>query len=142
MARSEQNLNTVTDLIKQAQGIFAVTPLVTSQTDRLWAAQDKILSETEQFFRHWFARRHEAARTAMQTAKAVSSKAMSDPAAAITAITDWQTHSMQRLIEDSQECAELYSRCTAHLVNEEIHVTEDVTKMGTRAAKAAEAVPV
>jgi hypothetical protein len=142
MAKSEKNIDAVTDLIKQAQGIFAVTPMVAPQADRLWAIQDKILNETEQFYRHWFERRHETAKTAMQTAKAISSKAMSDPAAAMTAITDWQTHSMQRLVEDSQECAELFSRCSAHMVNEELQATEEVTRISTRAAKSAEAIPV
>lgn len=115
----------VTDLLKETWQAVNANPMVAPQVEHFWDAQDNILKESETFTKHWFARRHTAARTALQTVRTVSETGSSDPAKALSAIADWQAKSMERMVEDVREWFDLCSRCAAHLSRAEIEAGEE-----------------
>lgn len=123
------------DMFKQMQEMMAFNPMFAPQVEHFWEAQEDLLNETEAFAKHWFSRRHEATRTAMAAAKAVTMSGGANPAIAMQALTDWQTHSVQRVAEDTREWLDLVSRCTAHITRAELEAGgESVEKAGEQAA--------
>ncbi len=122
-----------TDLINQVPFGAAMTPILGPQARAFWEAQESILSEAETFSKHWFARRHMAATTALEAAKNMTQNGAGDPGALMKTIADWQAHSVQRIAEDFQEWAALCSRCATHLAPRE---TRSVEVMGKAAGAA------
>ena len=116
MEQSKPAMTAAADLIKQA----ALGP----QARHFWEAQESILSEAEAFSKHWFERRHTATKTALEAAKTIAQNGSTDPGAMMKAISDWQTHSMQRVVEDFQEWVALCSRCATHVADHETRSVE------------------
>ena len=128
---------TITDMMRQAQGMFSLNPALGPQVTHFWEAQDAMLQEAEAFSRNWFERRHEAARAALETAREVSGNGASDPSAAMKAMTDWQTRTMRHMAEDVQEWIELCSNCAGHMARGEMEANkESIEETAKRSAKA------
>ena len=124
-------------MMKRTQGMLAVSPLMAPQMEQVWKAQEGLLDETEAFTRAWFDRRHEAARSALETVRKINGNG-SDPAAAMQAITDWQRHSIERMTEDIQQFAEMCSRCVGRIASAETRAAEEtLEEIGERTKTAA-----
>lgn len=95
----------------------AMVPMMAPQLRGFWAAQDRMLSDVEEFTRGWFSRRHEAARSAAETAGRVTANGRDDPSEAMQAMSDWYTHSFERLSQDARAGVELCSKCMTHMAN-------------------------
>lgn len=135
----------VTDLMEQARGMLAVNPMITPQMEQFWKAQDGILEEAETYSRAWFERRHEATRSAIDAVRKMNGNG-SDPAAALQAMTEWQQHSLQRLVEDAQEWVELCTRCASRVTDAEMEAgkegLEEVEKRTKSATRSKHSTPV
>ncbi|MEW2915069.1 phasin family protein [Leisingera sp. JC11] len=121
-------------------------PMYKPQVEQFWNVQEKILDEAEEFTRHWFERRHEAARTALDAARTVVSADPSRPADAFEAFTEWQRHSAERIAEDGREWFGMMSRCAryaseteAEAVGEAAGEAAEITR---KAVKRAQSDPV
>lgn len=104
---------------------FSALPLagnavVAPQMKQFWKAQEKILSETEAFARHWFARRHEAAQEALKACEAAAEANPADAAGTVQVFRDWQAKSAERMASDMREWVDLWARCAGHLVSGEV----------------------
>lgn len=89
------------------------------QMKQFWQAQEKMLSEAEDFTRSWFVRRHQATQAALEACAQVAEANPTDAAAALQALRDWQAHSAARIAGDMREWMELWSRCAGHLARGE-----------------------
>ena len=125
MARSKTAGSATTDMLKGMQKLFAPYPMVGPQVEHFWQAQDAILNDAETFARNWFERRHTATRTALNAAKDVTKLDNADPAAAMKVMSDWQSHSMERIAEDVQEWMDLCTRCSAHITQAQMEAGEE-----------------
>lgn len=67
-----------------------------------WRGQDKILDSMQEFASGWFKRRHEAARSAVETAQRAG--IAQSPADAMRELQTWMTGSMQRMTADGVAC--------------------------------------
>lgn len=141
---SEKN-TLATDLMEQARGMMAANPLISPQMEQFWKAQDGILEEAEAYSKAWFGRRHEATRSALETVRKMNGNG-SDPAAALRAMTEWQQHSFQRLVEDAQEWLELCTRCANRVSDAEMVAgkegLEEVEKRAKSATRSKHSTPV
>lgn len=90
------------------------------QMAQFWKAQERIVSETEAFARHWFARRHEAAKSALEACEQAAAANPLDASGALEAFREWQAHSAERMAADLREWVDLWARCAGHLVRGEI----------------------
>lgn len=117
--QSKSDASTISDMMAQAQTVFAGNPQIGAQMTQLLETQQRFLKEAQEYSEHWFARRQEATKTAMDAAKDISGDGASDPAAAMAVMSDWQKHAMERLVTDVQEWVELCSRCTGDMTKSE-----------------------
>ncbi|MCV2868442.1 hypothetical protein OEW28_07350 [Defluviimonas sp. WL0002] len=108
---------TVSELMKQAQDSLLPTRLATPQIEQFWRAQDRILEDAEVYSRNWFARRHQAAQSALEAVREANGEA-ADHAAALQVMIGWQQHSMQRMTEDMQQWLDLCSRCASRFADD------------------------
>src|SRR6056297_1525530 len=135
----------VTDLMKQTRSLLALNPMIAPQMEQFWQAQDRLLDKTEAFANHWFERRHDATRTALEAVRTASGDG-SDPSAAMQAVVDWQHQSFQRLAQDMQEWTELCANCAGDVAGAAVQAEEDaleeVGKTTKSAAKSTDATPV
>lgn len=124
-----------------------MAPAMAPALRRLFETQDRILGEVEAFSRHWFERRHEAARSAVEAAGRIAENGSDDPAEAQRLVGEWCSHSAERLSQDAQEGLNLIVTCTSHMVQggtaaveaqgaAAAEVGERAAQAGTRAAKA------
>lgn len=102
------------DLMKQAQGMLAVNPMIVPQLEQFLKAQDSILDEAERFARTWFERRHAAMRSALDVAREASADGGAGSTSALQAMSDWQRGSTERMAEDVRCWLEFCMRCTGH----------------------------
>ncbi|MDI3338098.1 hypothetical protein QKW60_16945 [Defluviimonas aestuarii] len=109
----------VTDLSRQVLAVYRLNPLIGPHTRHFWEIQEQILNEAEAFSRHWFARRHIAARTALKASEEVAGFGGADPEEMMTALNAWQHHSAERIAEDMREWAGFCLRCAGHLASGE-----------------------
>ncbi|WP_245224412.1 MULTISPECIES: phasin family protein [unclassified Ruegeria] len=134
------------DVFKQMQPPVSGNPAFGAQIEQFWDAQEKMLEETEAFAQHWFERRHEAVRTALQAARKVSSANPSEPTKALQSMTEWQRHSVERLVADAQEWFETVARCAAYVAETEAEAVEktvdDVATATKSAGKSSKSEPV
>ncbi|CUH49212.1 phasin family protein [Ruegeria atlantica] len=149
MSRKKTNTNSPTsllDIFKQMQPPMSGNPAFGAQIEQFWDAQEKFLEETEAFAQHWFERRHEAVRTALQAARNVSSANPSDPSKAFQSMAEWQRHSAERLVADAQEWFETVSRCASYVAETEVEAVEktvdDVAAATKSAGKSSKSEPV
>ncbi len=149
MSTKKSNSNypaSLVDVFKQIQPPVSSNPAFGAQIEQFWDAQEKMLEETEAFAQHWFERRHEAVRTALQAARKVSSANPSDPPKALQTITEWQRHSAERLVADAQEWFETVARCASYVAETEAEAVEktvdDVVAATKSAGKPSKSEPV
>lgn len=146
MAGSKSPSSAMTEMYKQMREFTALNPMLGPQMAHFWEAQEDILNETETFARHWFERRHVAARTALAAARDMAQNGPTDPASSVQAVSDWQSRSMERIAEDFREWFEMCSNCTSHLAREEMEAGEEGLTKAAKTAKSAtskkEATPV
>ena len=134
-AESKTDLPT---MVEQAQTLM-MSPLITPQLERLWKAQDEILEESEAFSMAWFARRHEATKTALDAVHGMNG-AGATPAAAMRTLAQWQQGSLQRLADDFQQWLGLCARCTGRMTGAEFEAArEGAERVGKRAKSSAAA---
>ena len=117
MTKSKPDTTALSDMMTQAQNLLTSNAGANPQMAGLLEAQQNFLSEAQEFSKHWYARRREALETAIEAAKNITGNLEPDPAEAISAITDWQTHSMERMTADFQEWVEICSRSTGNMVD-------------------------
>ncbi|WP_101067954.1 phasin family protein [Roseovarius salinarum] len=147
MARKQTKSDkSISEILRPAQEALSLNPVFGPQVEQFWAAQEKMLDETETFTRHWFERRHEAARTALDAARKASASGTSDPAEAMQAMRDWQQHSMERMTADAREWFDCMARCAGHFVSGEMEASEaavgTAAKQAGAAAKSKSSTPV
>lgn len=136
---AKQTKIALSELMEQARGMFAANPMLAPQMEQFWKAQENILDETEAFSKAWFERRHEAARSALDVVQKASGST-GDAASAMQSILNWQQQSFQRLAEDIQQLADLYSNCASQFASAEAEASkEGITEVGKRAKSAAQA---
>lgn len=138
MAKKEDPSQTpalFSDIMKSAQSMMSINPVLAPQIEQFWDAQEKLLNEAETFTHHWFQRRHEATRTALDTARKATSAGDGDPATAMQAMMGWQRHSLERMAEDAREWFEMVSRCTGQVTEGEVEAVEESVKEATKAMK-------
>lgn len=137
---------TLVEAFKQMQHPIATNPAYSAQIEQFWDAQEKMLAETEAFAQHWFQRRHEAVRTALDVARSASSGASTDPSDALRKITEWQRHSTERLVADAQEWFDIVSRCATYVAETEAgavgQAVEDIAETARSATASAKSEPV
>jgi hypothetical protein len=142
MANSNDMTSGIFEALKTAQAGFATGPIFGSQGMHFWQAQDQFLKEAEKFSSTWFKRRHDATRAALETSKQLTDGVMGDPAGALKAIADWQSHSMERLAEDVKDCAEMMTHCAGALVSNEVEAMQETAETAKRALKTSKSEPV
>ncbi|MCV2892084.1 hypothetical protein [Lentibacter sp. XHP0401] len=143
MARTKKTPATQTDGIAAFQAPFLAAPAGEHLALHFWQAQEGILKETEEFMTKWFKRRHNATRSALETCADAEAATSQNSASVAQAIATWQSHSMQRIAEDAQDCADMMSRCTALLLNNEAEAAGELMEDTVKSAgKAADAMPV
>ncbi len=134
------------DVLKSMQSAASFNPMIRPQIEQFWNAQEKMLDEAEAFARHWFERRHEASRTALETARTATSAERADPSAALQAMTDWQRHSVERMVEDAREWFDMMSRCANYVSETETEAVEEAldeaSKLAKKATKSVRSEPV
>lgn len=119
MATKTAQPNPAADFGRQALAALSLNPVAGPQVHQFWEIQEKLLAETEAFSKHWFERRHEAARTAIRTSKALFGDGHADIGAAAKAMQDWQAQSAERLAEDIRDWFDLGTRCLGHFATGE-----------------------
>ncbi len=107
------------------QALLSLSPLAGPQVHQFWEMQERLLKEAETFSKHWFERRHTAARTGLQTTAAMFETCTSDPAAAGKALHDWQMQSAERITEDVQEWIDLCTRSAELFASAEVAVNRE-----------------
>ncbi len=134
------------ETVKTMQSAMTVNPIVGPQLEQFWNAQEKLLDEAEVFTRHWFERRHQATRTAMEAARKATSTESGTPAEAMKTIADWQRHSLERMVEDAREWMDMATRCSTFISESEAEVVEEAiqeaTKTAGKATRSAKSEPV
>lgn len=138
-AEMPENLSHV---MKSMQQAISANPLFSSQAKHFWQAQEQMLDATEAYTRNWFERRHEATRTAMETMRSALNADGGQPDVAGKSITQWQQHSMERMVEDAREWLEMVTKCAAVATAGEIEVAEEAMEVTRRATKSAKSEPV
>ena len=111
---ASQSKTDVSDMMKRTQQMLGTLPAMTPQMEQFWKTQEGILDDVEDFSRAWFARRHEATRSALETVRQANGDG-ADPTAAVGALADWQRHAMERMTEDMREWMELCTRCASRM---------------------------
>jgi hypothetical protein len=134
MTQSKPKPPSITDLMGTMP--TGLAPMLGPTMRHFWEAQEGILAESEAFSRNWFNRRHAATKAAIAAAKDIAQNGGSDPSAAMKAISDWQTHSVQRVFEDFREWSTLCSRCAAQVATHEVETLDETVEKATEAAKA------
>jgi hypothetical protein len=146
MSKKTQNSKDLADFFKPVQMGLSMNPFLSPQIEHFWNAQEKMLDAAELYSRHWFQRRHEAARTALGAARSMTSGNAGSPEEMMRSIVAWQLHSMERLAEDAREWLDFVSVSTGQFSREETKAVSEgmdkANKLTRGAAQEAESVPV
>lgn len=142
MTNLSKTMTEMQEMAKSAGTLVATLPAAGSQGAHFWQAQEMILSELEQFSSSWFKRRHEGTRAAIEASKRFAAEATGNPTVAMEIMTDWQSHSMERMAEDAKNCAEVMKRCAEAFVSNEVEAIEETVETAKRATKTAKSSPV
>ena len=127
-----------TDLMKQTQAMMALTPMLTPQMEQFWKAQDDMLEDAEAFSKAWYARRHDAARSALKAVRKLNGSGMT-PMSVMQEMAEWHRHSLERLTEDMQHMMSLCARCAGRIATAETLAAEKTLEETTKQSKAATA---
>lgn len=126
------------DLMKQTQGMMAWTPMLTPQMEQFWKAQEDMLEDAEAFSKAWYARRHDATRSALKAVRKLNGSGVT-PMSVMHEMADWQRHSLERLSEDMQHLMGLCARCAGRIASAETIAAEKALKETAKQGKAATA---
>ncbi|MFP3944373.1 MAG: hypothetical protein ACLFWF_10795 [Alphaproteobacteria bacterium] len=127
-------------LIRTTQQFFAANPMMSMTAPplrQIWVTNDKILDDFEELTHNWCERRHEANRTALEAAKAMSDTRGTDVSDAVKIMSDWLTKSMERLSEDAKENYEFCVKCASHMAGGSVAATEQLAESTSEQAKRA-----
>lgn len=124
------------DLFKQTQGLMALNPMIAPQMEQFWKAQDGLLEEAEAFSKAWFARRHDAARSALRAVRKLNGDS-TNPMALMQELAEWQRHSVERLTEDMQHWMSICARCAGRVASAETLAAEEGLDETAKKAKSA-----
>ncbi|WP_245603017.1 hypothetical protein [Leisingera methylohalidivorans] len=134
------------EALKPLQSTLLFNPMFKPQVEQFWNVQERILDEAELFARHWFERRHEATRTALDAARTAVSGEPLEPAAAMEAFSEWRRHSAERIAEDGREWFGMMSRCASYASKTEAEAVgeaaEEAVKITNKATKPVQSEPV
>lgn len=142
MADAMENFPSIQNMMKSAQAALAAAPIMGTQSRHFWEAQEAFLKEFETFASAWFKRRHVATRSALEAGKQIADGAGSDPATMMQVMSDWQTHSLERLSQDAKEYAEMVSKCMSTFAQNEVEAAEEAAEITTKAMKQSKSEPV
>ena len=142
MAKTDTKQNGMLEAMKSANSMMAANPMFGPQAKHFWQAQDRILDEAQKFSTAWIKRRHQATQSALKASSVVATDGANDPSAAMKALADWQTHSMERLAEDAREGLDLMTRCAELVVSNEVEAIEETTEIAQKATKTSKSEPV
>jgi hypothetical protein len=142
MASPNNTTTEALDTMKSAWAAFAAGPLVKSQNRHFWQAEGQFLKEVEKYSAAWLKRRHTGTIAAIEASRQLAEGSMRDPAAAMKVIADWQSHAMERLVEDATGLSEMITRCTGTLISNEAEVIEETAEATKRAMKTSKSSPV
>lgn len=123
---------------RTTQQLFAVNPMMSMTSPPLrqvWMTNDKILEEFEELTHNWVERRHEANRTAIEAARAISDTRGGDVTDAVRIMSDWLTKSMERLSEDAKDNYEFCVKCAGHMAGGSVAAGEDLAESVSEQAK-------
>ena len=142
---AKKDTNPLADMMQQARGMLVVNPMIAPQQEHFWKAQDRILDETEAYAKAWFARRHEATQSALETMQNIHGNG-TDPSGALQAMADWQQGSLKRLTEDMQQWVELCTTCAGRIAEAEVEAgkegADELARRSKSVAKTKHATPV
>lgn len=142
MQSLSKTIQDMQDIAQSTQSAYALAPATGAQSTHFWQAQDTFLKEFEKFSAAWFKRRHEGTQTALQTSKRLAEEAMGNPTAAMGILSEWQSHSMERLAEDAKDYVEMMTGCAAAAAINEAEAIEESVASAKRATKSAKSEPV
>lgn len=142
MPNNDKTMSDMQEMTKSALAMFTAMPGAGTQSTHFWQAQDTILNEFEKFSTAWFKRRHEATRAAIETSRRFVEETKGNPAAVMGLLTDWQSHSIERLTEDAKDCTEMMTRCTQAFVKNEVEAVEETVEAVKKSTKSAKSEPV
>lgn len=126
----------IEDSLNAAQVLFTANPaFLAPEALRYWQMQDCITEEIGKFSSAWIQRRHDATRAMIETGRRIATEGSSDPAGALQAVADWQTHAMQRIAEDAKDCTEMMTRCADALVRTEARTIRETADTLQKANK-------
>lgn len=123
------------------QKMMSLSPAFGPQSMHFWKAQDQYLQEAEKFSTAWFKRRHDATQTALETAKQFANGEVPSSKDAMSALSEWQAHSIERLTEDAKEYTEMMARCFGSTVRNELEAADE-TEASIRHATTHKGTPV
>ena len=132
-----ETMDVLKEILQPMQSVTLFNPILKPQLEQFWKAQEKILDESESFARHWFERRHEAARTGLGAARDAVSGDGPDPAAMMKVVADWQHHSAERMAEDTREWFDMLFRCASFVSETEAGAAEEMLDEGAKLARRA-----
>lgn len=124
-----------TDLMEDARSMLAFNPMLASQMEHFWKAQDTLVAAAEAYSRGWFKRRHEATETALEVVHQANGNG-GDLGATMRSMADWQQQSFQRLYADTQQWLGLCSSCARSIMNEEMQAGQEALDTAGKQAKA------
>lgn len=142
MADAQTPVSALQNILKSAKAATSASPVLGHQSQHFWQAQDRALSELENFSKHWFERRHIAAQSALESSRAIAEQGTNNPAAAMTRLSEWQSQSFKRLTEDAQAFTEMMANCIGAVVQNEIEAAEETVESTKQAMKQSKATPV
>ncbi len=123
----------IENALNAAQVVFSLNPAMAPQTKHFQATQNQFLKETEKFYAAWLKRRDTATRAAFDTANQFAKAGMKNPADAMSVLLGWQTHAMERLVDDARDYADLMTSCVNCAINNEIEVAQETAENYKRA---------
>lgn len=123
MANADESV--FSDLLRQTQAVMVINPMIRPHVEQFWQAQEKMLQEAETFSAHWFARRHVATQTALDTVHSIAGDGVSEPAAAMQAMSDWMRQSTLRMSEDIREWTALCTHCAGYATRAEFEAEKE-----------------
>ncbi|MGR3762240.1 hypothetical protein ACUXV3_19240 (plasmid) [Roseobacteraceae bacterium NS-SX3] len=88
------------------------------QSRNFWELQDRVLSETETFWRNWFERRHQAVKS-MQSLLTEAGSGGAPGSALPWAVMNWQSESAKRLMQDFHDWSVMCRNCASYVTDAE-----------------------
>lgn len=145
MTKTKEKTNapeTYSKFLKNVTDTAMPNTMMAPQAEHFWQTQEHLLDAAETFTLSWFERRHEATRAAMKAAREAAKKDGANPGDIIETITEWQRHSMERMIEDAREWLDMMTNCAGIAAVSEIEAAEEVIEETRKRAKSAKSNPV